>query len=438
MRRGVEKNRKGLSEMIGYILLISMTIILSLTVYGWLKTYVPTKSIECADGASLFMQDFNYTCNTNTLNLTLKNNGRFDLAGYFIHATTNASQELAVTDISGSTPKGSGGVVTYWQGGTQDYNPINAGSIMKDGFLLSSIGQIYSIEVVPMRYELINNRNRPVSCSNAKIVEKLSCTIPSTCGNNTIESPEVCDGSSLGSKTCLTQGFAGGNLSCKSTCLGFDASQCLIQVCGDGILQGNEMCDQGSNNVANGDGCSSTCQVEFGWSCINNPLPSICNKNSTSLFYDGFDYGPANPLSNGWTSICTGGCGGTDVSDIYTSITDPTTNLHNSYYMVTKDTRAAIRTINATSYGSINLNYWRTSNSLPSSRNIMVDWRIDSSATWTNLETTLNPGTTWTQKNFVLPSSANNQSGIQIRFYTDGGNNQYALWDDVNLSAKVL
>ncbi len=262
------KNRKGLSEMVGYILLISMTIILSLMVYGWLKTYVPTKSVECTDGASLFMQDFNYTCNTNTLNLTLKNNGRFDLAGYFIHATTNISQALAVTDLSAATPRGSGGIVSYWTGGTQDYNPINAGSTMKDGFNLSGIGRIYSIEIVPMRYELINNRNRPVSCSSGKISEKLSCTIPTTCGNNTIESPEVCDGTALNSQTCQTQGFAGGNLSCKSTCLGFDASQCLIQVCGNGILEGTESCD--STNL-NGKTCSSV--LGTGWtgtlSCSN-------------------------------------------------------------------------------------------------------------------------------------------------------------------------
>ncbi len=38
-------------------------------------------------------------------------------------------------------------------------------------------------------------------------------------------------------------------------------------VCGDGLIQGSETCDQGSGNVVNGDGCSSTCVVEPGYSC---------------------------------------------------------------------------------------------------------------------------------------------------------------------------
>ena len=35
--------------------------------------------------------------------------------------------------------------------------------------------------------------------------------------------------------------------------------------CGDGVVDGNEACDDG--NASNGDGCSSTCTIETGWSC---------------------------------------------------------------------------------------------------------------------------------------------------------------------------
>src|SRR3989344_8392030 len=76
-------SKKGLSVMIGYILLISMAITMSAIVYQWVKTYVPQDSIECKDGVSLFVQGYNYDCGADTLNLNLKNNGRFDLAGYF-------------------------------------------------------------------------------------------------------------------------------------------------------------------------------------------------------------------------------------------------------------------------------------------------------------------------------------------------------------------
>lgn len=41
-------------------------------------------------------------------------------------------------------------------------------------------------------------------------------------------------------------------------------SECA-PICGDSKLKGSEECDDGG--VAGGDGCSSTCKVEVGWSC---------------------------------------------------------------------------------------------------------------------------------------------------------------------------
>ena len=49
-------------------------------------------------------------------------------------------------------------------------------------------------------------------------------------------------------------------------------------VCGDGVVEGAEQCDDG--DVANGDGCSASCMVEDGWSC-NDASPSMCSQNST-------------------------------------------------------------------------------------------------------------------------------------------------------------
>ncbi len=48
------------------------------------------------------------------------------------------------------------------------------------------------------------------------------------CGDNLIESPEVCDGNALGGQTCLSRGFTGGALSCNATCTAFDTSACTL------------------------------------------------------------------------------------------------------------------------------------------------------------------------------------------------------------------
>ncbi len=71
------------------------------------------------------------------------------------------------------------------------------------------------------------------ACASNQICEVIlgsgTCSVveaPSACGNNVIDGTEVCDGSDLNSKTCVTQGFLSGSLSCNSDCLSFDTSGC--------------------------------------------------------------------------------------------------------------------------------------------------------------------------------------------------------------------
>ncbi len=45
--------------------------------------------------------------------------------------------------------------------------------------------------------------------------------------------------------------------------------------CGDGIIDAGETCDDG--DMQDGDGCSSVCQVESGWTCDGEP--SVCTEN---------------------------------------------------------------------------------------------------------------------------------------------------------------
>jgi cysteine-rich repeat protein len=71
-------------------------------------------------------------------------------------------------------------------------------------------------------------------------------TGPALCGNGVIDPGEQCD-----------DGNTAGGDSCSSTC--------QLEVCGNGIMDPGEQCDDG--NLVNGDGCSSTCENEV---CGNN------------------------------------------------------------------------------------------------------------------------------------------------------------------------
>ena len=64
------------------------------------------------------------------------------------------------------------------------------------------------------------------------------------CGNGFVEEGEVCDGTHLDDHTCSTQGFDGGQLACAEDCRAFYTAGCVnTAVCGDGLLEGEEVCD---------------------------------------------------------------------------------------------------------------------------------------------------------------------------------------------------
>ena len=68
--------------------------------------------------------------------------------------------------------------------------------------------------------------------------------------------------------------------SCDGYYLPWDSSlsQCT-PVCGDGLIRLTEECDD--NNTDNGDGCSSTCQIEAFYLCFDEPSSCFLSLNLT-------------------------------------------------------------------------------------------------------------------------------------------------------------
>lgn len=71
---------------------------------------------------------------------------------------------------------------------------------------------------------------------------------PGTCGNNIVETNEICDGTDLAGATCDT--LAAGNIGtliCAPDCLNFDTTMCYLpptpRTCGNNIKEIGEICD---------------------------------------------------------------------------------------------------------------------------------------------------------------------------------------------------
>ena len=90
------------------------------------------------------------------------------------------------------------------------------------------------------------------------------------CGNGVVEGNEWCDD---------------GNTANNDGC----SSGCIEEFCGDGVIQSGigEQCDDGNNS--DGDGCSSFCQNEGGAVCGNGQLESgeLSLEESLKMFDEG-------------------------------------------------------------------------------------------------------------------------------------------------------
>ena len=100
------------------------------------------------------------------------------------------------------------------------------------------------------------------------------CKLAAGCGNGKVEAGETCD-----------DGNTANGDGCSSTCQAENGFTCTGQLsvctanCGNSVLDLYETCDDG--NVKDGDGCSSTtCLVESGWSCTQPDTIQIFAKGT--------------------------------------------------------------------------------------------------------------------------------------------------------------
>jgi hypothetical protein len=169
------KNKKAVSAMVGYVLLITFGIVMGVIVYNYLKTYVPKDPLDCPAGVAISLQD--YSCSAGELNITLKNNGKFNFAGFFIHASNNTNQKIATIDLSQYLLEGPDKGKKYQNSVVLNIgseNTINPGR--QTTFTFKDIpNNIELIEIIPARFQEQDETLRFVSCSSAKISEKIVC-----------------------------------------------------------------------------------------------------------------------------------------------------------------------------------------------------------------------------------------------------------------------
>jgi len=94
--------KKGVSNMVAYAMLISITILLSTFVYSWLRFYVGENEVpECSEKIDVVIQDYDCVKGfaTGHLSVTIKNKGLFSVDGYVLRVNDRVGSEIGFYDV---------------------------------------------------------------------------------------------------------------------------------------------------------------------------------------------------------------------------------------------------------------------------------------------------------------------------------------------------
>jgi len=157
------KNKKALSEIVGYVLLIVIAISLSVLVYTWMKNQVPRETAACPDNLALSIQK--YECIKDSLGevdkikVAIKNNGLFDINGILARYSTKENG-LASKDLKGLSPIKTAGRI---------FKELNSSEVFEEEFEYSQ--ELVEIELTPIKLV----EGEMTICENSVVRQKIEC-----------------------------------------------------------------------------------------------------------------------------------------------------------------------------------------------------------------------------------------------------------------------
>jgi len=173
----LNKKKRGLSNVIGYVILISITLSLSVMVYAWLRFYVTGEEMEkCSENVNVIIK--NYQCfaansegDGGSLNITLKNKGLFTVDGYELRVHTRFGAEFGMflLNDTGTEILPGNEYSDYYEFEREDLRF----DIDGDGFIDDKLETITLIEVQP--FVLSDDGSGSVRCKSFAIQRVDSC-----------------------------------------------------------------------------------------------------------------------------------------------------------------------------------------------------------------------------------------------------------------------
>lgn len=167
----IKRGRKsGVSEMVSYVILISIGITIAVAVFAWLSGWIaPGNNPVCPEDISLIIKS--YECPAvqgsaaRTINLVIENKGLFNADGFYIKASEN-SAELPSIELKSARQDLNPfkGIYEFKTDG--ESTPLAPGAEADAGFLYGDLTTIKKIMIIPFVY---NEKHKRALCSYATI-----------------------------------------------------------------------------------------------------------------------------------------------------------------------------------------------------------------------------------------------------------------------------
>lgn len=155
-KNSLKLNKKAVSSVIAYILLLGLALSMSGAIYAWMKFYTkPVNYGECPEGVAISISSIEYEDLAYSLNITLKNRGLYTIEGYIIKGSTNENgvSMKPIFFIFSENPEGD----VWIEPGKEKTIQFNQNNETMSGYIFEEfreevlLGPIKLIEVQPLK-----------------------------------------------------------------------------------------------------------------------------------------------------------------------------------------------------------------------------------------------------------------------------------------------
>ncbi|MBI3333989.1 hypothetical protein HYZ97_00695 [Candidatus Pacearchaeota archaeon] len=180
MRKWLSTDKRGVTEMLSYVLLVIIAVGLSALVFNYLSVYVPKNKLQCSDDIALALQSYTCTYAQNgqtSLSIVLVNKGLFTVDAAYIRISKEGRRVGTLLN-NPEEEEGQGHCSFFLSDDCTNPNAQGlppakqfSRSYFVPADIIDSPGE-YKIEIQPAAY----TNDELALCSNAVIIQPITCT----------------------------------------------------------------------------------------------------------------------------------------------------------------------------------------------------------------------------------------------------------------------